>query len=53
MLAIKQECEDVGAGKLDNPAYYSNRTLKGIYAMDNDYFFTVSPYLSAGIKYGF
>jgi hypothetical protein len=35
------------------PAYYSNRTLKGIYAMDNDYFFTISPYASIGIKYGF
>lgn len=35
------------------PAYYSNRTLKGIYAMNNDYFFTISPYASIGIRYGF
>ena len=35
------------------PAYYSNRTLKGIYAMDNDYFFTISPYASIAVRYGF
>jgi hypothetical protein len=35
------------------PAYYSSRTLKGIYAMNNDYFFTISPYASISMRYGF
>ena len=35
------------------PAYYSDRTLKGMFSMDNDFFFRVSPYASVGIRYGF
>jgi hypothetical protein len=35
------------------PAYYANRTLKGMFAIDNDYYFSVSPHASVGIKYGF
>ncbi len=35
------------------PTYYSDRSFKGMFAMDNDFYFTVSPYVSAGIKYGF
>lgn len=35
------------------PAYYSNRTLKGMFASNNTYFFRISPYASAGIKFGF
>jgi hypothetical protein len=34
------------------PAYYSDRTLKGMFATDNDYYFSISPYASIGIKYG-
>jgi hypothetical protein len=35
------------------PSYYSDRTLKGIYAINNDYFFTISPYASINMRYGF
>ena len=37
------------------PAYYDNRTLKSMFNFnaDNDYYFRVSPYASAGIRYGF
>ncbi|MFC6101363.1 DUF6268 family outer membrane beta-barrel protein [Olivibacter domesticus] len=35
---------------LYRPASYSNRTLKGVFASDNDYFFSVSPYASVGLK---
>ncbi|MDM8173108.1 DUF6268 family outer membrane beta-barrel protein [Olivibacter sp. 47] len=35
---------------LYRPAAYSDRTLKGIFASDNDYFFSVSPYASVGLK---
>lgn len=35
------------------PAFYSNRTFKGMFASNNDYFFRISPYASAGIKFGF
>lgn len=35
------------------PAYYSDRTLKGMFATGNDYYFRVSPYTAAGIRYGF
>jgi hypothetical protein len=35
------------------PASYGDRSLKGIFAMDNDFYFTVSAYVSVGIKYGF
>lgn len=35
------------------PTYYSDRTLKGMFAMDNDYYFSISPYVSVGMKYGF
>ena len=35
------------------PAYYSDRTLKGMFATNNDYYFRISPYASVGIRYGF
>ncbi|MDR1201813.1 MAG: DUF6268 family outer membrane beta-barrel protein [Tannerellaceae bacterium] len=35
------------------PASYSERTLKGVFAGDNDYYFSVSPYISIGLKYNF
>lgn len=35
------------------PASYSDRTLKGIFASDNDYYFSVSPYASVGLKIKF
>lgn len=38
---------------LFRPASYSDRTLKGVFAADNDYYFAVSPYVSLGIKYNF
>lgn len=38
---------------LYRPASYSDRTLKGLFAGDNDYYFSASPYLSAAIKYKF
>jgi hypothetical protein len=38
---------------LFRPASYSDRTLKGMFAGDNDYYFSVSPYASVGIKMKF
>lgn len=38
---------------LFRPASYSDRTLKGVFATDNDYYFSVSPYASVGLKMGF
>jgi len=38
---------------LYRPASFSYRTLKGMFATDNDYYFSVSPYVSFGIKYNF
>lgn len=38
---------------LFRPAAYTDRTLKGVFATDNDYYFSVSPYASVGIKYKF
>lgn len=38
---------------LYRPASYSDRTLKGIFASDNDYYFTVSPYASLRLKINF
>jgi len=38
---------------LYRPASYSDRTLKGVFASDNDYYFSVSPYASVGIKMKF
>ena len=35
------------------PAFYQNRSLKSLFATNNDYYFRVSPYASAGIRYGF
>ncbi|MGH2623050.1 MAG: DUF6268 family outer membrane beta-barrel protein [Sphingobacterium sp.] len=35
------------------PASYSNRTLKGVFAGDNDYFFSASPYVSLGLNMKF
>lgn len=35
------------------PAYYSDRTLKGMFATNNDFYFRVSPYVAAGVRYGF
>ncbi|GGG90148.1 hypothetical protein GCM10007415_25700 [Parapedobacter pyrenivorans] len=38
---------------LYRPAAYSDRTLKGVFAGDNDYHFSVSPYASIGLKMKF
>lgn len=38
---------------LYRPATYSDRTLKGVFAGDNDYYFAVSPYAALGIKMNF
>jgi|SRR5690606_462208 len=38
---------------LYRPASYSDRTLKGVFASDNDYYFNVSPYASVGLKMKF
>nr|WP_229208471.1 DUF6268 family outer membrane beta-barrel protein [Dyadobacter psychrophilus] len=38
---------------LYRPAAYSDRTLKGMFAGNNDYYFAVSPYASVGLKMGF
>ena len=38
---------------LYRPASYSDRTLKGVFASDNDYYFSVSPYASMGLKIKF
>ncbi|WP_400260958.1 DUF6268 family outer membrane beta-barrel protein [Sphingobacterium sp. SG20118] len=35
------------------PASYSDRNLKGVFASDNDYYFSVSPYASVGLKIKF
>ena len=35
------------------PAFYDNRNLKSLFASKSDYYFRVSPYASAGIRYGF
>lgn len=32
------------------PASYTERTLKGVFASDSDYYFSVSPYVSVGLK---
>ncbi len=32
------------------PAYYSDRTLKAMFATDQDYYFQISPYVSAGLN---
>lgn len=38
---------------LYRPAAYSDRTLKGVFAGDNDYYFSVSPYGSVALKMKF
>lgn len=38
---------------LYRPASYSDRTLKGVFAADNDYYFSVAPYASVGLKMKF
>ncbi|MBE8720922.1 DUF6268 family outer membrane beta-barrel protein [Sphingobacterium pedocola] len=38
---------------LYRPASYSDRTLKGVFAGDNDYYFSISPYASVGLKMKF
>lgn len=38
---------------LYRPASFSDRTLKGVFASDNDYYFSVSPYVSVGLKMKF
>ncbi len=38
---------------LYRPATYSDRTLRGVFAADNDYYFSVSPYESLGLKMKF
>jgi hypothetical protein len=36
---------------LYRPASYSDRTLKGMFASNNDYYFSASPYASIGLKW--
>ena len=43
----------MGGLNLFRPASYSNRTLKGMFAGDNDYYFSVSAYASVGLKMKF
>lgn len=38
---------------LYRPASFSERSLKGVFASDNDYYFSVSPYVSIGLKMKF
>src|SRR3546814_13258660 len=38
---------------LYRPAAYADRTLKGVFAGNNDYFFSVSPYASVGLTMKF
>lgn len=38
---------------LYRPASYTDRTLKGVFASDNDYYFSVAPYASIGLKMKF
>ncbi len=38
---------------LYRPASYSDRTLKGVFTADNDYYFSVAPYASVGLKMKF
>jgi hypothetical protein len=38
---------------LYRPASYTERTLKGMFASDNDYYFSVSPYAALGLKMKF
>jgi hypothetical protein len=35
---------------LNRPATYIDRTLRGLFAADTDYYFSVSPYASVGLK---
>lgn len=35
------------------PAYFSDRTLKGMFKSNDDYYFQISPYISAGININF
>lgn len=43
----------MGGLNLFRPASYTDRTLKGVFAGDNDYYFSVSPYASVGLKMKF
>jgi hypothetical protein len=43
----------MGGLNIYRPASYSERTLKGVFASGNDYYFSVSPYVSAGLKMKF
>ena len=43
----------MGGINVVRPATYMGKTLKAMFAGDNDYYFRVSPYVSAGITYGF
>jgi hypothetical protein len=38
---------------LDRTAFYMDRTLKGVFASNNDYYFSASPYASVGLKMKF
>ncbi|KAA0992740.1 DUF6268 family outer membrane beta-barrel protein [Dyadobacter aurulentus] len=38
---------------LYRPAAYTDRTLKGMFASSNDYYFSASPYASVGLKWNF
>jgi len=54
-LKISEKIAITGMAGLNlyRPASYSNRTLKGVFAADNDYFFSTSPYVSLGLKMKF
>ena len=43
----------MGGLNLFRPASYTDRKLKGVFAGDNDYYFSVSPYASVGMKMKF
>ncbi|WP_417361641.1 DUF6268 family outer membrane beta-barrel protein [Galbibacter sp.] len=38
---------------LYRPASFSERSLKGVFSSDNDYYFSISPYVSIGLKMKF
>lgn len=54
-MKISEKLSVTGMAGLNlyRPASYSNRTLKGVFAGDNDYFFSASPYVSLGLKMKF
>lgn len=52
-LSKKLSLTGMAGLNLYRPASYSDRTLKGVFASDNDYYFSVSPYASVGVKMKF